>query len=306
VTPAEVSVAIPTYGREDVLLATIEHLLAEGQAAELLLLDQTPEHTPEVDAALRSLDADGRFLWLRLARPSIPAAMNEALRRSRRPLVLFLDDDIIPGERLVAAHAACYDDAGVWAVSGQVLQPGQEPASETAFPRGMGLTADLEFPFNSTKLAFVENCMAGNLSVRRERSLEVGGFDENFVGAAYRFETEFCRRLRRGGGRIRFEPTASVRHLRAASGGVRVYGDHRASASPVHGVGDYYFALRHGRRSEAVPYVLRRPFREVCSRFHLSHPWWIPVKLVGELRAIFWALRLARRGPKYVGHGSGA
>jgi GT2 family glycosyltransferase len=306
VSPAGLSIAIPTYGREEVLVATLERLLEGAKAAEILVLDQTTQHTSQVESFLKSLDAEGRIRWLRLARPSIPAAMNEALRHARQPFVLFLDDDIVPGDHLVAAHAACYDDAGVWAVSGQVLQPGQEPAGETVFPRGKGLTADLAFPFNSTQPAWIDNCMAGNLSVRRERALAIGGFDENFVGAAYRFETEFCRRLRKGGGKIRFEPTASIRHLRAPSGGVRVYGDHRASASPTHGVGDYYFALRHGRPREACPYLLRRPFREVCSRFHLRHPWLIPVKLVGELRAILWALQLARKGPKYAHDGGGA
>jgi hypothetical protein len=64
-------------------------------------------------------------------------------------------------------------------------------------------------------------------------------------------------------------------------------------------VGDYYFALREGGLG-AVPYILWRPFRQVRTRFHLRHPWWIPVKLVSEIRGFLWALRLARRGPRYV------
>jgi hypothetical protein len=127
-----------------------------------------------------------------------------------------------------------------------------------------------------------------------------GGFDEDFVGVAYRFETEFARRLTRAGGMVLFEPGAPVRHLKAPSGGIRVYGSHLTSISPRHGVGDYYFALREGPTPASVVHVVRRPWREVCTRFHLRHPWWIPVKLAGEAGALLWAFTLWLRGPRYL------
>jgi hypothetical protein len=141
--------------------------------------------------------------------------------------------------------------------------------------------------------------MAGNLCVNRKKALESGGFDERFgPPVAFRFETEFAKRMILRGGRIWFEPTASVQHLRAASGGTRSRGSHLVSASPLHGVGDYYYALRCGRGWDRVRYMLRRPFREVRTRFHLGHPWWIPVKLLGEVRALLMALRWYRCGPR--------
>lgn len=302
---ADVSVAIPTYERGAVLLDTLAALLAAGApdaAPEILVIDQTPRHAPEIEAALARFERDGRVRRLRLPQPSIPVAMNTALRAARRPLVLFLDDDIVPAAGLLAAHAAAYTGDDTWAVAGQVLQPGEEPlpasAPVTCATRGLG--AYLDFPFRSSVRAFVANGMAGNLSVRRERALAVGGFDRNFAGAAYRFETEFCRRLVRAGGRILFEPAACIRHLRAARGGTRARGSHLTSASPLHGVGDYYFALREARGRERWAYVLRRPLREVCTRFHLRRPWWIPVKLLGEARALALALRLHASGPRLL------
>lgn len=167
--------------------------------------------------------------------------------------------------------------------------------------RASALRKDLDFPFNSTSPAWVENVMAGNLSVRRERFLQLGGFDANFTPpVSYRFETEFAKRLVAAGGRIRFEPAASIRHLRAPSGGTRSRGSHMSSASPIHGVGDYYYALLCGQGWDRVRYMARRPFREVRTQFHLRHPWWIPVKFVGELRAILAAWRLYRQGPKLL------
>jgi hypothetical protein len=97
-----------------------------------------------------------------------------------------------------------------------------------------------------------------------------------------------------------FQPEARIEHLRAPAGGTRAYGMHLSSASPVHGVGDYYFALRHGLTLESLAYILWRPFRHVWTRFHARRPWWIAPKLVGEARALAWAIRLARRGPRYA------
>jgi len=158
----------------------------------------------------------------------------------------------------------------------------------------------LDFKFYSTSRRCVKNVIACNLSVRRERALEIGGFDMNFIGAAYRFETEFCRRVWQHGGKVLFEPKASIRHLKVERGGIRKYGSHLSSSSPMHSVGDYYFALRQGVNSETLRYIFRRPFREISTKFHLKHPWWIPVKLLGEIRALLLAMKLYQQGPRLI------
>jgi hypothetical protein len=63
-------------------------------------------------------------------------------------------------------------------------------------------------------------------------------------------------------------------------------------------MGDYYFAMQSGWSLGTVTYMLRRPFREVATRFHLRHPWYIPVKLMGELRAFCMGLSRWFRGPR--------
>ena len=302
-TRTPLSVALPTYGRDEVLVDTIEYLLAQGRpASEILVVDQTPQHGSRAEAQLSDLHRSGAIRWLRVEQPSQPAALNIALTQASQPIVLFLDDDIRPGEGLLGNHVRHYDDPAVWAVAGQVLQPDQEPLAAHEPKLAGGPLADLDFPFHSAVGAWVRNGMSGNLSVRRAPALEVGGFDENFVAhVAYRFDAEFCKRLCRAGGRIWFDPEARIYHLRAQRGGTRTAGSHLTSASPAHGVGDYYFACRQGLTWPVVRYVLRRPFREVCTRFHLRRPWWIPVKLIGELTALAWALALVLRGPKLVG-----
>jgi GT2 family glycosyltransferase len=142
--------------------------------------------------------------------------------------------------------------------------------------------------------------MGGNLSVRRDRILSIGGFDENFVGAAYRFEAEFARRVWRSGGRVLFDPAASIRHLQAARGGTRSYGNHLRSMRPAHSMGDYYFALSQGLSVSGAVYCLKRLTRSTMTRFHLAHPWWIMPKMIGELCGLACAIRLAVAGPKLL------
>jgi len=273
-----ITIAIPTYNRQALAVETVLRLLPFG--APIVVVDQTsPPYEPLASLPIR---------LIRLPEPSIPHAMNIAVDAAAADVVLFLDDDVIPSAALVDAHAAAHRERDVWAVVGQILQPGETP-ERVAQPAD-----DLEFRFNADEGRFVTNVMAGNLSVKRSRFIELGGFDENFVGAAYRFETDFALRVAAAGGKIRFEPAASIRHLKLASGGLRSFGDHRSSPSPAHTAGDYYFALYH--RPPLWRYTLRRLRANVLTRFHATHPWTIPSKLVGELRGLLLAQRLHRRG----------
>lgn len=283
-----ITIAIPTYNRGAILVETIERLLdLQPRAAAIIVADQTVAHPAEVEARLREWNDSGAIRWLRLAEPSIPRAMNDALIAATTPLVLFMDDDVIPDRDLAGVHAAAHAKEEIWAVAGQVLQPGQEPAQTES-------RDDLDFAFNGTVGQFVTNVMAGNLSVKRERALAIGGFDENFTGAAYRFETDFAMRIAAAGGRIWFEPRASLRHLQLSTGGLRSYGDHRTAPVGAHSAGDYYFALHHMQRFWA--YAVRRIVQNVATRYLAARPWHIPGKLIGEARGLLLARRLYRKG----------
>jgi GT2 family glycosyltransferase len=283
------TIAIPTYRREQVLLASVQHLLAlDPPADEILILDQTVEHEAETEAQLAAWNAEGRIRLLRLAPPSIPKAMNTGLAEAASGIVLFLDDDIIPEANLVAAHLAAHDRASL--VAGMVLQPGEAPAP---------LKPGEAFRFNSTEPASVDEFIGCNFSVDRALAIELGGFDENFVGAAYRFEAEFAHRYTARHGPIHFAPQAKIDHLQAASGGTRAWGHHLRTARPAHTVGAYYYLLRTRRPGWRWSF-LTRSLRAVRTRHHLAHPWWIPATLYGELRGMLLAAKLVRKGPAYI------
>lgn len=285
-----ISVVIPTYRREQVLLDTLDRVLAlSPAAAELVVIDQTTRHETMVEDTLSELDKRKRIRWIRLSSPSIPHAMNEGLLRARHNVVLFLDDDIIPSATLLKAHERSHQEGAV-VVAGQVLQPGEESEA----------LEGTAFAFCSSVPQSVSELMAGNFSIARDVALGVGGFDENFVGAAYRFEREFSERLLSTGEKIQFRPEASIQHLQAPSGGTRSFGSHLRTLRPAHSVGEYYYILCSQASGQKLHRVLTRLAASIQTRHHLRRPWWIPVTLTAEVLGIVWALLLRLKGPGYL------
>lgn len=285
------TVVIPTFGREKVLVETLQAVF-RLDPEELIVVDQTREHDPETRTFLQEQDESRRLRWELLLEPSIPCAMNTGVLLARSDIVLFLDDDIEPSGELLTMHARAHAEyPEAFAVVGQVLQPGENPSD---------LRPGDHFRFNSAAPAWIESAMAGNLSVKRLRFLEVGGFDENFVKVAYCFETEFAERVIRAGGKVFFEPRASIRHLRAERGGTRTHGSHLTTASSAHSVGAYYHLLLRQGVVRAIPGAANRMLRSVATRHHLRRPWWIPATLLGEVRGLVQSFALFRRGPQLL------
>lgn len=290
----DVSVVIPTFNRERVLVETLGYLLAlRPPPKEVIVVDQTRKHQPTTENALRNMEAAGKIRWRRLAQPSITHAVNVGLIEARSKVVLFLDDDIIPDEDLVFAHAEAQREPGCNIVAGQVLQPGEEPLAEDAVGG--------DFRFSSSRRCEIREVMGVNFSVKRETALRLGGFDENFVRVAYRFEAEFCDRAISAGERILFEPQASLRHLKVNKGGTRSFGSHLTTVKPSHAVGAYYYFLRGKRVRGRIVQMLARPLRAVRTKHHLQHPWWIPLTLFSEIAGLLWAVALYLRGPRLIG-----
>ena len=284
------TVAIPSYGRNQVLVETIAALLAlDPPPVDFLLVDQTPNHDAPTEAALTAWQQEGRLRWLRLVRPSITVAMNVALEQALGERVLFLDDDIIPDPHLLKAHIEAGQRTPNALLAGRVIQPwhtdGPEPEDKQPFT------------FNTLQPRECLNFIGCNFSVPRGLALSLGGFDNNFVRVAYCYEAEFAFRWRQSGYPVRYEPSALIRHLKTERGGTRSYGEHLATIKPDHAVGRYYYRLRSQSLAPALVGSLVDLGRSVRTRHHLLHPWWMPLTLLAEIRGLFWALKLHSRGP---------
>ena len=287
-----ITIAIPTYGRDQVLVDTIRRILAFlPPPAEVIILDQTKEHVPEVGRILEAWHRSGAIRWLHLSKPLIPGAMNRGLLEASHQFVLFLDDDIVPDSDLLQKHLCALEKTGAALVAGKVVQPWQE-ATEFSETEG--------FHFASTRAGWICEFMGGNFTVRRDIAIRLGGFDEQFVRVAYNFEAEFAYRLNFAGYRIFYEPAACIHHLKVSDGGTRTFGDHLRSCRPDHAVGAYYFILRTWSGWKSLGHLLGRPLRAIATRHHLCRPWWIAATLIAEFSGMVWALMLAAQGPRYL------
>ncbi|MBT8114543.1 MAG: glycosyltransferase [Arenicella sp.] len=300
-TAKSISVVIPSYNRGSVLLQTLQQLFSQDVPAnEIIVVDQT--HYPDNDAIAEKLSkfqSDQKITWLRLHQPSIPCAMNRGLLSAGSDYVLFIDDDVEFERDFISQHICAIEQYAAVAHVGQIVQPWQQAETYENYQPGSGFLRDLHFPFNSENSVEIANCMAGNLCVQRAAAIAAGGFDENFDGAAYRFESEFCRRLiRHSGSLFRFAPLAALNHLHVSTGGTRSIAHHLTSASGSHSMGDYYFAFLETRGLVRWKYILRRCLGSVISRFYLRAPWYIPVRILAETRGFYSAARAFARGQK--------
>lgn len=213
-----ISVIIPTYRRDRRLCDTVTTLLNLKQSyLELLIIDQTPAHEQKTEVFLADLPAPARVI--KLPTPSLTKARNRGAQQAKGDIILYLDDDIEPLPELFDAHARHYADPTVGGVAGRLLSPhGEIKKLDPRYYTSSFHWRYIRFDQN-WGLREVESAPGGNMSFRRDLVFQVGGFDETFVGNAFREETDFCIRLRKLPYRILFDPEAALIHYWQTEGG---------------------------------------------------------------------------------------
>jgi GT2 family glycosyltransferase len=202
------SICFPTRRRRDYLavaLASVAPQAAEHGAEIVVVEDDAHD---EATAALAARHG-ARYVALGAGR-GINVARNAAVDASTGELVCLLDDDVAvrPGwlRALLEAAAALpgHDAFGgpiVPRLEGSRLRAcGREPLPVTALDLGPA-DRDAEFVWGA------------NFAFRRGAFERIGRFDERLAGAGD--EEDWQRRLRAGGGRVRYVAAAGVDHRRA-------------------------------------------------------------------------------------------
>lgn len=209
-----VSVGIPTYLRDCVLVDTLRQVLAQQpQPDEIIIVDQTPIHDDETESFLRDHQDRGLIKHIRQERPSVTMARNRILAEAKSDIVVYLDDDVQLSPGLFAKHARHYADPAIKLVAGAFLRE-WEVAAHLQSLRGNPGTRPSDFH---------EDVRGGNMSVLRSAAIAAGGFDENFIGPAQGEENDFAIRLSRAAeGNQIFDPEAWLLHLKAPVGGCRL------------------------------------------------------------------------------------
>jgi GT2 family glycosyltransferase len=285
----ELTVGMPTFGRERVLLDTLDSVLRGLDPArmEVVVADQTPVHEEATSAALHGWAEGGRTRLLTLDQPSLTGARNAILRAARGEVVLFLDDDMILPPGVFEAHLEGFRDPDLAAVTGQVYNCLDHRSPPPLEDPGRGTRRHVELD----QACEANNISGGNHSVRREAALRVGGYDEHFVGAALAEDLDFCQRLMLAGYRIRFEPRAWVIHLGYPSGGCGI-NQSRAWPEWTHSASAFLYGFRHGFRQRNLGLYLWMAFRHGPGRKEIAaRPWRWPAAWAGFARGLVYGYR---------------
>lgn len=224
-----VSVIIPTYGRETPLVESIADTLKQDYPRfEVLVVDQTPHHTPTVAAYLRSQAEQGKIRWWKLPWASLPGARNFGIRHAQGEILIFIDDDIQMPPGYLAAHVQNYQRPEVGVVAGRVFDRMKLADARPHFqidylpPEALdpGIAwyhLDLVHTTQPQQVISARGC---NMSYRREIFSQHGvWFDERFRGSAVREESDICLRVRATGYQIWYDPAAHLVHLGEETGG---------------------------------------------------------------------------------------
>ena len=225
-----ISVIIPTYGREEILRNSVADILKQDYPNfEILVVDQTPKHQPEITNYLEELAKQNKIKWFHLEWASLPGARNYAIRRSLGEIILFIDDDVQLTPNFLIAHAKNYRaNHKIGAVAGRVFdrmklgESGGNLQIDYLPPQAMDpgiawYNIDLVHTVKPQQVLSARGC---NMSFRRDIFTKHGlSFDERFCGSAVREESDFCLRLRQTGYKIWYDPEAYLVHLGEETGG---------------------------------------------------------------------------------------
>ena len=263
------SVIVPTYQREKVLCETIQYLLELSYPNyELLVIDQTRDHDKGTEQFIRDCQNrhPDRFRWHYVAKANLPHARNVGANLARGSYLLYCDDDIIPPENLIELHQANLEMPGIGAATGGVhVERKKLPSRPTpCIITPNGRVED--YWQHEVPKGTADSLRGGNMSMGRQLAIDVGLFDENYIGRANGEETDFSLRILRHGYQIAYDPAAAIVHLGHPTGGSR--------ASKVHDEGKYYFESHHNNA-----YFFAKNFKQLYLPWFLKRELgWILVK----------------------------
>ena len=211
---SRVTIVIPTLGRPELLRRVLDRLDAQTAPPDefaVLVVADAKEGWPEAlenAAAGRCYEAS----VLRAQRPGASAARNAGWRAARTPLVLFVDDDILPEPPLVAEHLAWHgenpgEEVGVlghvrWA----------DELKVTPFMRWLEHGIQFDYPNIDGTEAGWGRFYTANVSVKRALVERVGGFEEERLPFGYE-DLDLALRMHAHGFRLLYNRAAVAEHV---------------------------------------------------------------------------------------------
>ncbi|MCT2398395.1 glycosyltransferase family 2 protein [Novosphingobium mangrovi (ex Huang et al. 2023)] len=250
-----ISVVIPSHNRQALLAQVLDALAAQipqTPAFEVVVvLDGCRDGSP---AMLAGRSDPFSITVVELPGTGPAKARNAGVAKATGRLLLFLDDDVIPTDRLVSAHAEAHEANPGAAVLGPY--PPEPVASGERFrlDARRWWTSHFEEVAAPGHRFTYRDLLTGNLSMSRELWDEVGGLDPQFAKA--REDWELGVRLMEHGAPFIYAPQAlgwHQEHLTTTPNGA-------LRRAKEEGRSDALMALKHPRfvRLHAAPRQLRK------------------------------------------------
>lgn len=258
------SIVIPTRDRRALLVELLHALGGQDSPTEsfevIVVIDGGTDDTAATVAAIAGdLPRLGSLLrCVEQAPRGASAARNHGVRLARGEVVLFLDDDVVPGAGLISAHHSAHaaGPPGGRVVLGRLEMEYDGGALRRELRRWW--TQHYLRLSSATTLSFTD-FFTGNVSVTREAVLAAGGFDE---AIGYGEDVDFGYRLKGVGLEFVFAPdavgrarnTKTVRELlqdsfREGRGSLRMYRKHptTCAGSALDRFGEFNLKMRLAR-----------------------------------------------------------
>lgn len=201
-----VSVVIPTYGRPERLAQCLQSMCAlRGASFEVVVVDDgSPDPAEHVT---RGFADRLRLTTLRQANAGPATARNRGAAAAKGAIIAFTDDDcLVDPEWLETLTARVHDDPSAL-VGGATINM----LTDNIFSEASQDLVTFLYEHAQKKGRGFDYFTSNNMACRRDRFLEVGGFDETFPLAAAE-DREFGLRWKASGGALVYEPAARIRH----------------------------------------------------------------------------------------------
>ncbi len=208
--PPGFSVVIPTHQRCASLRRVLAGLAAQAYPPQLMDVLVISDGSTDGSAAMvRSQRYPFAVRVFEQTNQGPAAARNIGLLYARGPLVLFLDDDVVPTPCLLAEHVRAHGEACDRVVIGPLLAG---PGRRSPWTRWETHTLEKQYRAMEEGLwaPTPRQFYTGNASVRLEHVRRVGGFDVSFRRAE---DVELAFRLQDLGLRFVFHRAAAGLHI---------------------------------------------------------------------------------------------
>jgi glycosyltransferase involved in cell wall biosynthesis len=280
--PVRFSIITPTRGRPQSLLQMLEALARQDYPFEFFeVIVVADGGDDELMNALRGCRFPYRLRAVSQVQSGPAAARNRGLAEAAEPLVLFIDDDVLPARSLVRQHAETHRVPDLVVIGPLLAASAARPSPWTVWEWATlkeQYVAMMAGDWAPTPRQFY----TGNASVGLDHIRAVGGFNTEFRRGE---DVELAWRLHKRGLRFIFNPLAEGEHLAERT--------FDAWLNTAHEYGRTDVMLERIRTGRDLPgwvlkeFQVRNVYTRLLTRAVLAQPEiWRPMAAAGHVAAL--------------------